>query len=1134
MARVLDFSNSPLLHPRVREVAISPFSFQLVVCSACVPACTRAHSQLTRSSSQSADSLEHTELEREQRRSGSAKRLREAPSLASSRERNVEVDNVDSSGSSVDNVEVGDVGLGDPSADSTEAGIAELLRAAAMSSTGGGGPSRTWRRATRLPPLLSASGVGANVASGADSADPPSPTAAFGFSALGEATRAKAARGVRVAEQAVADVSGAAKQLRDCPPLMSGRAPVVVDHDPTIADDSDGDGYASDASGSVTSAFSVGSDADSEADEAAAADADDDAWLDLFESFAGVVTGGGPFGEFADISSWADDLAHAQVERSPGASDYDFLRARMQSLSPTEPLTDEFLDAALEGRRHLLDRLLAVPISAARDMLPPHLRHQPAVPVADLRASPLPTTNVPRRERAPQSPPPLPTLPDTYPVREVVEHKFIDSTLPALEAKLSARMLEARRRGAKAKLPPMEHHVFSIDEVLQRWARPFFWDMRDTRSCRTMSHVDTRRPTALRLDYADVALRKYPTQSTLHGWRFGFDLRVRDMPRQLALCRPLLSASPHMEFLDGTFADECAVREGGAWATDAVGFPPFVPGQFEACGVAIKKHSNPPKLRRTTDKSGPKGFAVNEFIDLLESFSRLQFVTPQQHATAAAVLSVLARAAGLPALGFADDFKAWFNQFAAAERDAHRNGYVWVDAAGVVHYPWSDRIQFGGKPGPNFGQDSMDAVLWRVRLRFRAQAVAMEQAGQLPGLGLDAVSQAFQAWRRLRQPLGEGNPIATESAPLGHFEDGANVVDAGDSHGQLVGAWDAGYIDDALALAVGLLRLILWALCYWEECDLFGIATAPAKAQFGSTIKHLGLVAIYDLGYLALPEDKLSRLLTWCERLIALHKVKGKEIESFAGTVQFCSIVRRDVRRGLIRFYRALSATFSHRYAKHGHIRISKGMKHDLRSIADKFLQNGGVSVFPSDDWLLPGTPDHGAWQTDSCRNQHNLEEWSGMGGFFAGSYWWIKLTPEETEMLPVHITEAVANLCNLECFGSSVAGGKIVEELDSAPFYDALQARKAKDPLLQEVLTLREAVEGRYNILTRPRWIASDDNTLSDLLSRGRFREFEEAASELGWPHPTRIKPPRKIKALLSLLIRMKREILAVRRKRG
>ena len=99
-----------------------------------------------------------------------------------------------------------------------------------------------------------------------------------------------------------------------------------------------------------------------------------------------------------------------------------------------------------------------------------------------------------------------------------------------------------------------------------------------------------------------MALRGYPTQSTLYGWRLGFDLRVKNMPRRLVLCRPLVSATPHMDFVDGTFANETAPRAGGSWATDAVGFPPFVPGQFEACGVAVKKHSNPPKLRRTTDE----------------------------------------------------------------------------------------------------------------------------------------------------------------------------------------------------------------------------------------------------------------------------------------------------------------------------------------------------------------------------------------------------------------------------------------------------------------------------------------------------------------------------------------------------
>ena len=945
---------------------------------------------------------------------------------------------------------------------------------------------------------------------------------------LGEApalstSRAQHERGERDLERLdsrhAREVPEGVRRLGEAPALSASRDRLELDEEGGLADG----GYCSD--GSAASCASTVSEAtgDVPRDEIG-----DDAWVELFSEFAGVSADSFEVdSEFSDLSSWKDELQEQQSSRPEGMNDYDFLRLRLQQLSPSEPLTDEFLDAVLSGRQHMLPRLLEVPVSTSKEMLPPEARARRAKPMTDLSAAPLPALNVPRREEAPsQRARALPTLPGTYTIEQIVLPEFLATELPSFEREVSGRIRQVRRRnGKQGKQRPMAHRVYTIDRVLQPWARPYYWDCRDRTRCATMSHADEPVKSSLNVESAEAILELFPTKSTLYCWKFGFDLRTTGFPRQLVLCRPLVSAHSHMEFADGTFEDEMKERPGGAWAQDATGVPPWIPGQFEAYGVAEKKHTNPAKLRRTTDKSSPARSAVNAFINLLLSFAVLLFVTPQNHASAAAVLMALARLSGLPLLGFADDFKAWFNQLPMAVAEYHRHGYVWVDKRGQVHYPWSSRLQFGSKPGPSCGQDSMDAVLWAARRLFRAQAAAFERRGLLQGAFSDVVSQAITGWRRLRSLLGVGNYVATASEPLGEYEDGANAQSES-LHGQLAAAWEAGYIDDVLALVVGLKRLLIWILCFWETCDAMGIATAPAKAQIGSTIKHLGLVAVYDLGYLVLPMDKLSRLLVWIDRLQKLGKVKSKEIESFAGTVQFCAIVRRDARRNLVRFYRALTTTFSHRYQHAGLIRISRGMKEDLGTLARKFKESGGVSVFPSDDWLEPGKPDHGAWQSDSCRNHHNLDQWTGMGGFYAGEYWWVKLSKEETLVLPVHVTEAVAKLTNSEVFGARVAGGKIMEELDSAPFYDALKARKAKDPRLQEVINLCEAVEGRHNLLTKPRWIASDDNTLADLLSRGAFSEFRLKAREMGWESVTQIRAPRKIKALLSLLVQMTHEM--------
>lgn len=891
------------------------------------------------------------------------------------------------------------------------------------------------------------------------------------------------------------------------------------------------DGYVSDApsdasGGSLSSAAS--SDAGSD-DEGGDAD-----WHAIAALFGAEVPPA-----FADSahdmprSLWDEVCARDQVARPEGADDRSWLRLRLQPLSPTEELSDEFLDVAFAGREHLMEKLLAVPVVTDRSMVPPELRDDTLRPAVDMTQRPLPVANVPARTPKPRKVEPLQVPAGTWPWHSITLESFRD-TLRSHEKRSAERMMRAWARGTGAvnKKPP--DLVMGVDDVLVPWARKFFWDCRDPDHCVPMAHAEVECPT-LDVDGAQAAVGDaYPNQETLFRWRFGFRLKQQRMPRMLVICQPQLSAFAWMRFLQEGIDTELGagwLEEASSGAAGSGVVPPFVPGHYESIGCAVKKHSDPPKPRRLTDKSQPAGNAINDFITLLEAFAKLKFVRPEQHAEAAAVLAALAAALGLPLLGFADDFKAWFSQLAIAPAERYMHGYAWVAADGTVHYPWSNRVQFGGRPGPNLGQESMDLVLYAARRRFRVQALKLEALGMVPGgEALDRISRALRHWRSLRRELADGNPTETDETPLGQYEDAANSGAEPSLHSQLSPAWEAGYIDDTLALVVGLKLLIIWILSFWQCCGELGIETVASKAQLGTTVKHLGLVFLYDLSLVVLPRDKLQRLVDWCNRLVGLKKAKRKEIESFNGTVNFCSLVNRKTRLRLTRLYRALTATFSHRYQVRDQIRITKGIKADVSEIADLFLMSGGISCFPMDAWAEPGRPDHGFYQSDACRNPDDQKSWSGMGGFFAGYYWWIRLTWDEVTDLPVHLTEGVANLINTDILGEKAAGGKITEECDSAPVVDAFNAaaeyRQIKDPRLQELARLREAISAKHNLLTRLRYIATDDNTLADLLSRGAFSAFRKEAGKLGYGELTRVSVPARFKSLLTLLRKMTAEL--------
>ena len=124
---------------------------------------------------------------------------------------------------------------------------------------------------------------------------------------------------------------------------------------------------------------------------------------------------------------------------------------------------------------------------------------------------------------------------------------------------------------------------------------------------------------------------------------------------------------------------------------------------------------------------------------------------------------------------------------------------------------------------------------------------------------------------------------------------------------------------------------------------------------------------------------------------------------------------------------------------------LSDDVKFDMQIIRGLFENTPG-SVF-IDDFadFKPSSACHVGF-TDACRE---LKEgsYSGMGGWdvLMGRYWWYQLSEEE-QQLPIHITEQIAQLCQLRLNTEELRGSSYVEFVDNAAVVAVSRSGGAKD----------------------------------------------------------------------------------------
>lgn len=245
------------------------------------------------------------------------------------------------------------------------------------------------------------------------------------------------------------------------------------------------------------------------------------------------------------------------------------------------------------------------------------------------------------------------------------------------------------------------------------------------------------------------------------------------------------------------------------------------------------------------------------------------------------------------------------------------------------------------------------------------------------------------------------------------------------------------------------------------------------------------------------PEDKRQRVITACSAMAHATKVHVRELMALLGLLMFCSNIVHGTKLYLRSGFDLIKGKQPSEMTG-----ISRRFKLDLQYLVRLYKL------------ALPRTmltrrmvsTTFGSWDASTS--------W-GMGGFLDGRYFSEKWStflsntdcptfyPKEgTPTFHINYLELFAGYWFLKLWGATLQGCTIVCHTDNTVTESMLRRMWGKTtfiPLLKEIQVLLV----KYDVALSPQRISTDDNTLSDCLSRGAFNEYEQELHKLSQMSP-------------------------------
>lgn len=294
-----------------------------------------------------------------------------------------------------------------------------------------------------------------------------------------------------------------------------------------------------------------------------------------------------------------------------------------------------------------------------------------------------------------------------------------------------------------------------------------------------------------------------------------------------------------------------------------------------------------------------------------------------------------------------------------------------------------------------------------------------------------------------------------------------------------------------------VLELDLLATAYEEHfsalCAMLGLKINKEKNIRGTRVEFLGIEIDLLAMEARLPEDKLLKARSWVSQTLQKKEISREDLRSLLGFLSFAAKVVVPGRVFLRRLFNAL-----HKYQKVYHLDVNTTA--DLKWW-DKFLpQWNGVRMLRQIETRR---------QIDLWTNASSL---FGIGGYYLNNGESIsKIAQAFSIQLHIrhrkrHITvkEMMAVLQALQQWASKFEGARLIIHGNNTGVVNGLENLSIRGPALDP---LREAVMilALRDIVIESRWLASKENLLADILSRGQWAKLADEYKHLQEIFPNR-----------------------------
>ena len=277
-------------------------------------------------------------------------------------------------------------------------------------------------------------------------------------------------------------------------------------------------------------------------------------------------------------------------------------------------------------------------------------------------------------------------------------------------------------------------------------------------------------------------------------------------------------------------------------------------------------------------------------------------------------------------------------------------------------------------------------------------------------------------------------------------------------------------------------------LCTFEElCVDLGVPVAKHKTVGPCTLlSFLGLDIDTLNGLVKIPEDKLLGLRALLVTTLKMKKITLKGLQSLAGALSFVSRAIPSARAFNRRFFDAMSAARK----PHHFIRVSEGMREDIR-LWLYFLDNfNGCTLFPDRNWSS-NVALH--LYTDSAGNPE-----LGCGGFFQNSWFffpWPKHWAASDICKDITFLELVPIFIAVSIWRQFLRNKKVLFRSDNESVVAILNSKTSKSKRVMSLVRPLVLNCMLSNIQTKFVHIGGEFNGISDAISRCKWSQFRMLA---------------------------------------